>query len=401
MKYSIALFLCFTALFACRKVDINQDRSERFPTPIDTQTLPVQLQVRKVWQATENVAFSNTFDGARLNGVTVLNDSTFQLTISPENFPINPSPWYSFKVWEKTPKRIFLNFTYENGKHRYAPKLSTDGGINWITASGFNKDKTQLTVEPFKDTLYVSAQELFTKKQLNEWANSLPNVKQSSVGTTPLKNEIKLIELNPTTEAKDVIVFFSRQHPPEVTGQFALNSYVETLMEENPQTTAFMKNYRVLVFPMLNPDGVQEGHWRHNTGGVDLNRDWDVYNQPETRQIAEYLVDKVKQNDWRVVLGIDFHSTYEDVYYTNLSDVTSHLPKFTDIWLRLIQERIPNYVPKISPSNVGQPVSKGWFYVQFGAVGITYEIGDDTDRDFIKKKSEVAAKAMMEILANN
>jgi predicted deacylase len=397
MKHSIVLFLCFTALFACRKVDINKDRTERFPKPIDTQTLPVTMQERKVWQATENVAFSNTFDGARLNGVTVLNDSTFQLTISPENFPINPSPWYSFKVWEKTPKRIFLNFVYENGKHRYAPKLSTNGK-NWRIAEQFNEGKTQLIVEPFSDTLHISAQELFTKKELSEWANSLPNVKQSSVGTTPLKNEIMLIELNPETEAKDVIVFFSRQHPPEVTGQFALNSYVETLMEKNPQTATFLKNYRVLVFPMLNPDGVQEGHWRHNTGGVDLNRDWDVYNQPETRQIAEYLVAQVKKNDWRIVLGIDFHSTYEDVYYTNLTDATSHLPNFTDTWLKLIQERVPNYVPKIAPSNVGQPVSKGWFYVQFGAVGITYEIGDDTDRDFIKVKSEVAAKAMMEIL---
>ncbi|MFB0908856.1 MAG: hypothetical protein QMB03_11395, partial [Spirosomataceae bacterium] len=133
MKHSIVLFLCFAALFACRKVDINKDRTERFPKPIDTQTLPVTMQERKVWQATENVAFSNTFDGARLNGVTVLNDSTFQLTISPENFPINPSPWYSFKVWEKTPKRIFLNFVYENGKHRYAPKSSTDGK-NWRIA---------------------------------------------------------------------------------------------------------------------------------------------------------------------------------------------------------------------------------------------------------------------------
>jgi hypothetical protein len=333
-----------------------------------------------------------------LNNVIALNDSTFQLTISPENSPINPSPWYSFKVWEKAPKRIYLNFTYEDAKQRYTPKLSTDGS-NWQSTDGFNKDKAQLTIEPFSDTLHVSAQELFTKKHLNEWMKSLKGVQISTIGKTPLKNEINLVELNPKTEAKDVIVFFSRQHPPEVTGQFALNSFVETLLEESPQTATFLQNYRVLVFPMINPDGVQEGHWRHNTGGVDLNRDWDVYNQPETRMIAEYLTSTVNKNNWRVVLGIDFHSTYEDVYYTNLSDATSHLPNFTDTWLRLIQERIPNYVPKIAPSNVGQPVSKGWFYVQFGAVGITYEIGDETDREFIKTKSDVSAKAMMEVLA--
>lgn len=397
MKYSIALFVSVTLLIGCRKVDINKGRTERFSKPIDTQTIPIELQKHQVWQVTENVAFSNMFDGARLNNVIAINDSTFQLTISPENFPINPSAWYSFKVWEKTPKRLYLNFTYENGKQRYTPKLSTDGD-NWQIASDFNEEKAQLIIQPFSDTLHVSAQELFTKKHLDTWTNSLKGVKISTIGKTPLKNEIKLVELNPTTKAKDVIVFFSRQHPPEVTGQFALNSFVEALLEENPQTAAFLENYRVLVFPMLNPDGVQEGHWRHNTGGIDLNRDWDIYNQPETRMIAEYLTSTVNKNDWRIVLGIDFHSTWEDVYYTNLSDATSHLPNFTDTWLRLIQERIPNYVPKIAPSNVGQPVSKGWFYVQFGAVGITYEIGDDTDREFIKTKSEISAKAMMEIL---
>lgn len=398
MKYSIVFLTTLVLMLGCRKVDINKDRVQRFTDPVDTQTLPVELQKRKIWQVTDNVTFSNQFDGARLNNVIALNDSTFQLSVSPENFPINPSAWYSFKVWEKNPKRIFLNFTYENGKHRYHPKLSSDGE-NWVVADNFNEALTQLTIEPFADTLYVSAQELFTEKHLNEWTNSLKGVKVSSIGKTPLKNEIKLVELNPDTDAEDVIVFFSRQHPPEVTGQFALNSFVETLLEENPQTATFLKNYRVLVFPMLNPDGVQEGHWRHNTGGVDLNRDWDVYNQPETRQIAQYLVKQVNKNNWRVVLGIDFHSTWEDIYYTNLTDANSHLPNFTDKWLELIQKRIPNYVPKVAPSNVGKPVSKGWFYVQFGAVGITYEIGDDTERDFIRTKSEVAAKAMMEVLS--
>ena len=42
----------------------------------------------------------------------------------------------------------------------------------------------------------------------------------------------------------------------------------------------------VIVYPLMNPDGVDEGHWRHNTGGIDLNRDWAHYNQPETRQVA-------------------------------------------------------------------------------------------------------------------
>ena len=43
-------------------------------------------------------------------------------------------------------------------------------------------------------------------------------------------------------------------------------------------------------------------------------------------------------------------------------------------------------------------MSKGWFLTQFDAVGITYEIGDDTPRVFIRKKGEVSARAMMKVL---
>ena len=37
-----------------------------------------------------------------------------------------------------------------------------------------------------------------------------------------------------------------------------------------------MEKFRVLAFPLMNPDGVDLGHWRHNAGGIDLNRDWST-----------------------------------------------------------------------------------------------------------------------------
>ena len=51
---------------------------------------------------------SNDFDGARLNNVIQKNDSTFILSVLPENIPINPSPYYAFKVISNTTKRSLL-----------------------------------------------------------------------------------------------------------------------------------------------------------------------------------------------------------------------------------------------------------------------------------------------------
>ena len=41
------------------------------------------------------------------------------------------------------------------------------------------------------------------------------------------------------------------------------------------------------------------------------------------------------------MLGLDFHSTYEDVYYTNNSDTATAYPNFTKNWLNEIKTGNP------------------------------------------------------------
>lgn len=55
---------------------------------------------------------------------------------------------------------------------------------------------------------------------------------------------------------------------------------------------------------------------------------------------------------------------------------------------------------KYAPYKLTQPVSKNWFYNQFKAEGITYEVGDDTPENIIKDKAQKAAILMMSILVN-
>ncbi len=407
LKNLLCLVL-FACLFSgCKKeLYAPSTRAHDFPNYVDTESKPIQYQEKKIYETAPGVSASNKFNGARLNDFKAENDSTFTVSIEPENTPINPSPWYAFKLWSKTPKAIYLNIDYQNGKHRYLPKLSRDGkswtdlDSNQITLQGGN---VQFPLSVSKDTLWVAGQELFTTEHLRDWLAEIkrksPETELGTYGNSKLGRPMQTATLfEKSKNQKEIIVLMSRQHPPETTGQLAFLHFVERLLEDDPMTQAFKQKYQVLLFPMQNPDGVDLGHWRHNAGGIDLNRDWDRYNQPETKQMAEYIVDYANKHKSKVVLGLDFHSTYEDVYYTNNADTATAYPNFTTDWLTEIKRAIPNYEPNISPSNVGQPVSKGWFFVQFKAVGITYEIGDDTPRDFIKIKSRIAAEKMMSVL---
>jgi len=205
---------------------------------------------------------------------------------------------------------------------------------------------------------------------------------------------------NDSKEDKDIVVVLSRQHPPEVTGNLAMMAFLEEIISDTKLSNQFLDQYRLLVYPMLNPDGVDLGHWRHNAGGIDLNRDWAYYRQPEVKQVCEDIIAKVNETQAEVKLGLDFHSTWSDIYYIYEDTVQSSIQGFSREWIGNIFERVPEDQGRISPFAVTSPVSKNWFYSQFGAEGITYEIGDQTPRDLIKEKGQVGAQEMMKLLLN-
>ncbi|MFA9202343.1 MAG: M14 family zinc carboxypeptidase, partial [Candidatus Nanopelagicaceae bacterium] len=124
---------------------------------------------------------------------------------------------------------------------------------------------------------------------------------------------------------------------------FATGSFLQTILNESKLSNEFFEQYRVLAFPIINPDGVDLGHWRHNAGGIDLNRDWSFYRQPEVRNVVSFINKTSKKDSGKIILGIDFHSTWKDVFYTNKKREGTTLPNFVDVWFRSLEKNIPNY----------------------------------------------------------
>jgi len=379
-----------------------------FKSSIDTTSRPIAYQEKKTYQLNDlGVYIDNTFDGARLSGVEEVNDSTALLLINPENTPINNSPYYAFQTWSSEPRPFYFTFKYPKGfKHRYVPKIKRDG--KWTimdSATIFKKD----TIVTIKLTLsnspqIVSAQEIQSSKDVQKWYSDLIKGKESyvkvtSIGQTTLGRNLPVIDISKgNPDGKDIVVLLTRQHPPEVTGYYAFQSFLETLMENSELSNNFLNTYHVIAFPIMNPDGVDLGHWRHNAGGVDTNRDWSVYSQPEIKHTVEYIEKSLKKLNSKLVLGLDFHSTWYDIFYTNTDRANTTLPNFVDEWFKSLEEEIPNYKVREAASNSDKPVSKGWFLYGHNAVGITYEIGDATPKDRINVIGKVTAEQMMRIM---
>ena len=410
---ALLLFSVLFSIWSCQPKD-NKWKGQAPIKRVNTETRPIQYQLKKTFNLGNGIYCSNEFDGARLNGVVLTHDTIATILITPENTPINSSPWYAFKIWADTDKNVILKITYNEGvNHRYYPKLSYDGQ-NWakLDSSSYISDSISIANdEPPKfcemkfsltpDTIWIAAQELITSKYINKWTKVLaekPFVSMFEIGKSFEGRPINALQIgNP--ENKKRIMVLSRQHPPEVTGWLAMKWFVETLCAETKEAEKFRNEYTVFVIPLANPDGVDNGNWRHNSGGIDLNRDWESFNQPETQAIRDFMKSKVKDGG-KFYFGVDFHSTFEDIYYTIPPEQKGNMPGLVPELINAVGNEIPGYEPNIRPDDINEPKisSSKFFFYEFGAESLTYEIGDDTPLELIKRKGELTALKLMKLM---
>lgn len=340
-----------------------------------------------------------------MNDFFKVNDSLYRLVIEPENYPVNNSPWYAFKIHSDSTQKINLQLTYKHGEHRYIPKVSTDGK-QWrsLPASTVQVDTSgRATFSLSLDKgvpLWISAQELLTFSDMMQWADSVRSASPTQLDTVGYSHQqrpiLKMtIGKAPPTRPQGILIITGRQHPPEVTGGIASKIFIETLTEDSPLANAFRKEFEIWAYPLVNPDGVQLGHWRHNGAGVDLNRDWQAFNQPETQAIRDNLLPLKNNANRKVFYGIDFHSTNENIFYPINRDVSTFPDNFTYQWIEGLRTKFPATTFAVEPFDTSSPITKNWIFHTFGADAVTYEVDDRADRQQLKKVSRQAARLIM------
>ncbi|MEZ5307908.1 MAG: M14 family metallopeptidase [Pyrinomonadaceae bacterium] len=386
---------------------------------VDTTTKPIAVEKHgKIKFKEDGVTFSNKFDGARMGTVTRTGENEYTILITPENTPINESPWYAFQVKSSKKKEISVRMTYPEGSvHRYRTQISRDG-VRWSYLDDANVTEegkgdadfgpgsrpklATLKLEVGPKPLWVSAQELQTTKHVYGWMKNQAKkkfVSMSTFGKSKLGKPLKMLTIG-KKNSKHMMLVISRQHPPEVTGYFAMQAFVETLTDDSELSKRFRDDWTIYVVPLMNPDGVNAGHWRHNAGGIDLNRDWTQFNQPEGKAVSEFLKKRERETGGKFYFGIDFHSTWDDIYYPMSEKHQGAVPNLVNDWLKKIQESIPHYTPNIRPNERAEPaiVSRNYFLVSHNMEAIVFEIGDNTSREFIRTKGSVGAVEIEKLL---
>lgn len=400
------LALCLVALAGCSPQSPSHagDPSPSHSAQAAAMHGSASMQAHREWTfAADGVTFSNRMPSARLNGVERLGPDHYVVTIAPENQPINDSPWFGFSLASTAPRDVRVEFDYVHGKHRYQPKLSRDGE-HWRAATDaeFGKGdngRQVLSVSVDATPLRIFAQPPITPVDFREWEAQLPeqpNLRTDTIGQSVQGRALRMLSFgNP--DADRVLLVLGRQHPPETTGTRALMPFVERLLADTPQARRFRADTQVLVVPLMNPDGVVEGHWRSNANGKDLNRDWGVFSQPETRAVRAMMKQQIDATGRDLVFAIDFHSTWNDVFYT-VNEAPSRQPGgVLRRWIDAMQAHFPGRIREVANDAKGT-VFKNWAFKQYHAPTVTYEVGDRTGAEQIREIGTFAADQLMQIL---
>ena len=424
--HSLAAFASIALAVACTRKLATYD----YPTPVDTKAREVELLDVDRFETEAGVVATADFPGARLAGFRESGPDTFAASIPAENQPINQSPWYAFGLQARTPREVTIALTYPAGTgNRYLPKTAPTRQGPW-TYVPFDRvdtlgNRAFVRLELGPQLRYLAGQELIATDSIARWLGALtstPAPVLHTIGRSTLGRPIWALDIGEgPDDPRPTVVLMSRQHPPEVTGFQAFQAFVERVLADDDQARAFRGAHRLLILPAVNPDGIDEGHWRHNAGGVDLNRDWAEYRQPEVRAVQRWLQGRTTEQ--QVVWGMDFHSTQYDVLYT-------HDPQRVEYrgadklaaWVRGLREWAatsyggasakPTHTPlgrplvtgqdtlRVEPDAIGKPTSASWFVQHYGAVGVTYEVADEQDRDYVRAKARRAAEGLMEVLGD-
>jgi len=346
------------------------------------------------------------FEGGVAADCQVVGKRAVVLQVAPENEPINNSPWYAFRVVSESLERVDVKIEYDGGTHRYTPKLSSDAAV-WV-----EYPKEQLIVPEDKSSVaftvplkggetWVAAQPLLGIAEYQAWWE--PKVEQDQLELAEVGSSIEerpLYRLTYISDQKELLLVLGRQHPPETTGAVAMMAFIDRLLSGDALSARFLERVGLVVYPFINRDGVARGHWRHNVGGKDLNRDWGPFEQPEPRLINADFEALVSQHNVKLGYMLDFHSTWYDVFYTQRDSDFSRRADFTREWLGSFESSMQELEPEFtlnrkSSHNRESPTSKTYFFERYGIPATTYEIGDEGSLDRIREYARRSAETFM------
>lgn len=149
------------------------------------------------------------------------------------------------------------------------PALPNTAGQHWhyFTKAWHEGDAFCLVQHFTQDTAYVTDRVPYTPAYNEAYLKTIehnPYVKVVLIGKSKQGRPLQLVQIpaDATPEqlrAKPCVLIYAREHPDEQDSSWVAQGAIDFLISDDPQAAEVRKQVTVLVIPLLDPDGAEEG----------------------------------------------------------------------------------------------------------------------------------------------
>jgi len=196
-----------------------------------------------------------------------------------------------------------------------ADTITTEGGnrVAYAISPTFNRSQVEIaTFLPYSDVELNS---------LISFANTNAKITATSIAKSPQSRDIWRLDITDrsvSNQNKKTVVVISGQHAYEMLGVRATDDFVR-FMATDPAMADLLKKARVIVYPMVNIDGIAQGNQRQSPLNVDLNRTWAVLPEHESApELKDAYETRAVRKDITTTLGIAKAEIVADIHNTEM-----------------------------------------------------------------------------------
>ena len=318
---------------------------------------------------------------------------------APEEIPGNT--WYSFLVGvsaTEESRKIELIWpgvkpwsdSDYNDNHSFADVLDRaifldcgDGRWQQIDQVTRTDSGAEITIPPGPDGRRLAVGMPVTQQNLDEtlsFARTSKGARVEQIGLAPQGAPLHAIVLNGSEDASGTFVISAHQHFSEWAGIRMIDAMLHHLL--NKQSEPLRRRFRWIFYPCINADALADG-WRgdpHRTAGINLNRDWGPFRQPQTRAVRDHLLNELG-NGPPMLHALDLHMGWHsrDTCGAGLTvfeegNSPQSLIDQQAAFTRWFYERA-DYTDFVwNHGDVGRPNFAAWVYRTFNRPGQTLEV---------------------------
>lgn len=227
----------------------------------------------------------------------------------------------------------------------------------------------EITFKPEQDPFYVGWSVIYTPQHLRRSLGKIyltDCVVVERVGNSVEDRPIYLVtiaEKGATRGEKPAVWIVAQQHGYEMGGGHICEGVIDFLISDDPLAQEAKRELVWKIVPMVNPDATSRPWFRYNARGIDLNRNWDAFDngsghdaecpEPEVQAVKDAIVEWIRGGG-KIAVGLDIHN-----YPASVSGVELLIPpgphtqrEFSQSFIKQVSpEKFPYGVAKANNAN--------------------------------------------------